>query len=97
MRSEATKYNWDTDTVVRIAKAESGCNNQAIGDNYPIAGLLAPSCGAMQVRTLEGRPSCEELMDLETNILWSYWIYEARGNFTAWTMYTNNKYKEMDL
>jgi hypothetical protein len=72
--------------------AESKGNSQAVGDNYPINGLLAPSCGLMQIRTLEGRPSCEELLDPKTNIDWAYKISNNGTNFNPWTMYTNGEY-----
>lgn len=92
VRAEASKYSWDVETVVRISKAESGCNTNAIGDNYPIGGLLAPSCGAMQIRTLEGRPSCEQLQVLSVTMQWAYQISNGGSNFTPWSVYTSGKY-----
>lgn len=92
VRAEASKYNWNVDTVVRIAKAESGCNTNAVGDNYPIGGLHAPSCGVLQIRTLSGRPTCEQLKDLATNIAWAYKISNGGANFTPWSVYTSGKY-----
>lgn len=92
VRAEASKYSWDVETVVRISKAESGCNTNAVGDNYPIGGLHAPSCGAMQIRTIAGRPSCAELQNLATNIAWAYKISNGGTNFKPWSVYTSGKY-----
>lgn len=92
VRAAASKYTWDIETVVRIAKAESGCNTNAVGDDYPIAGLHAPSCGAFQIRTLAGRPSCSELKDLSINIEWAWKISNGGTNFRPWSVYTSGKY-----
>jgi hypothetical protein len=75
---------------MRIAFAESGCNPYAIGDTWAINGLYAPSCGLFQIRTLEGRPSCEELHDPATNIAWAKRIYLSQG-LSAWSVCTNGK------
>lgn len=92
VRAEASKYNWDVETVVRIAKAESNCNTNRVGDTYPINGLLAPSCGAMQIRTLAGRPTCDELKNLAINIAWAYKISNGGINFKPWSVYLSGKY-----
>lgn len=92
VRSEASKYNWDVNLVVAIAKAESGCDTNAVGDDYVIAGLHAASCGVMQIRTLQGRPSCDKLKDLATNIEWAYKISNSGTNFKPWSVYTSGKY-----
>ena len=79
--------------------AESNCNTNAVGDNYPINGLYAPSCGAYQVRTLKGRPTCEQLKDPATNVEWAYKIYSAKRKdgtqsmWKPWSVFTNGKYK----
>ena len=92
VRAEASKYAWDVETVVRIAKAESGCNTYAIGDNYVIGGIYAPSCGVGQIRTLPGRPTCEELQHLPTNIAWMWKISNGGTNFRPWSVYISGKY-----
>lgn len=74
-----------TDVALKVAKAESGCNPMAIGDNYPIRGLHAPSCGLFQIRTLAGRPSCSQLQNPETNVSWAYRLYKASG-WQPWTV-----------
>ena len=80
--------------VVAIAKAESNCDGTKVGDNYPINGLHAVSCGYLQIRTLKGRPNCEALKHLATNIAWAYRISNNGTNFKPWSVYLNGKYKQ---
>jgi len=79
------QYDWDTETMMFAMQKESGCNPSAVGDNYPIAGVHAPSCGLLQVRTLIGRPSCEELKNPATNVATAYKIWQSQG-YRAWTV-----------
>jgi hypothetical protein len=85
------QYDWDVNIMLAIMKAESGCDTNRVGDNYPIGGLLAPSCGLLQIRTLAGRPSCEELKRSETNVEWAYRLYKANG-YKPWSVYNNGQY-----
>ena len=78
------QYDWNVDTMMYAMYAESGCNPNAVGDQYVIAGVYAPSCGLLQVRTLAGRPSCSELQDPVTNVSTSYQIWLSQG-YNAWT------------
>lgn len=80
-----SQYDWNVDTFLQIAHAESGCNPSAVGDNRVIGGIYAPSCGLFQVRTLSSRPPCEELKDPATNIAWAYRIYQGQG-LGAWSV-----------
>ena len=85
-RSLLNQYTgWDVDTMLYAMQKESGCNPAAVGDNYPIGGVLAPSCGLLQIRTLAGRPSCEALKDPATNIATAYRIWQGQG-YRAWTV-----------
>lgn len=102
-RAEIAKYDWSVATMLAIARAESGCNARAQGDNHPINGLLAPSCGLLQVRSLKGRPTCEQLKEPATNIAWAYKIYlcgskDTKGNcvrgYRPWSVYKNGAYKK---
>lgn len=72
--------------------AESNGRHDAVGDNYPIAGLHAASCGLWQIRTLAGRPSCEQLKDPQTNLEWAWKISSQGTDWTPWSVYTNGKY-----
>lgn len=87
-----SKYNWDYQTAYAVCMAESGGNTNAVGDDFVIAGLHAPSCGLMQIRTLAGRPSCEELKDPITNMDWAYRVSNSGTNFKPWSAYTSGKY-----
>lgn len=78
------RYDWNVDTMMYAMRKESSCDPNAVGDNYAIRGVLAPSCGLLQVRTLPGRPSCEALKDPETNIQVAYNIWKGQG-YRAWT------------
>jgi hypothetical protein len=80
-----SQYDWNHEVALQIANAESGCNPQAVGDQFEIAGIYAPSCGLFQVRTLSSRPPCEELKDPATNIAWAYRIYQGQG-YGAWSV-----------
>ena len=84
-RHMVEKYDWNVDTMMYAMQKESGCNPQAVGDNYVIVGVYAPSCGLLQVRTLAGRPTCEELKDPATNIATAYAIWKSQG-YRAWTV-----------
>lgn len=79
------KYNWNKKVLAAICHAESGGNPNAVGDTRVIGGIYAPSCGLFQIRTLAGRPSCEQLKDPETNIAWAYRIYLGQGH-SAWSV-----------
>lgn len=76
---------WSVDTMLYAMQKESGCNPAAVGDNYPIAGVHAPSCGLLQVRTLAGRPSCEQLKDPATNVAAAHAIWKGQG-YRAWSV-----------
>ena len=84
-RGLIAKYDWNVETMMYAMQKESSCNPLAVGDNYPINGLLAPSCGLLQVRVLSGRPSCEELKDPATNIAAAYNIWKSQG-YRAWSV-----------
>ena len=75
-----------------ICLGESGGNSNAVGDNYTIAGLHAPSCGLWQIRTLKGRPTCEELKNPQTNLEWAWKISNQGTNWNPWTVYGSGAY-----
>lgn len=96
------KYGWDKRIAMAVMEAESTetiggikvpCSQSAVGDKEPIAGLLAESCGLFQIRTLAGRPSCEELKNPETNVEWAYKLYIGDG-WHPWSMYNNGTYQQ---
>jgi predicted nuclease with TOPRIM domain len=79
------QYSWNVETMMRAMRLESGCNPNAVGDQYVINGVYAPSCGLLQVRTLPGRPSCEQLKDPAFNIATAYQIWKGQG-YRAWSV-----------
>jgi hypothetical protein len=91
------KYDWDIPTMLAIMKAESSCNPDAIGDTtltYQGEGRVeGMSCGLYQIRVLAGRPGCDVLRDVTTNVEWAYKIYQSQG-YRAWSVWTNGKYKQ---
>lgn len=84
-RALVAQYDWNVDTMMYAMSKESGCNTNAVGDNYVIGGIYAPSCGLLQVRTLAGRPSCEALKNPATNIATAYSIWLGQG-YSAWSV-----------
>lgn len=91
-RAIVSEFDWDVRIMMAIMEAETHCRPDAVGDNYVIAGLYAPSCGLFQIRTLQGRPSCEALKDPRTNVEWAHKIYKGQG-LRAWSVFTNGKYQ----
>lgn len=91
-RTIVSEFDWDVSVMMAIMQAESGCTPHAVGDDYPIEGVHAPSCGLFQIRTLTGRPNCEALKDPRTNVEWAYKIYKGHG-LRAWSVFTNGKYQ----
>lgn len=92
-RAIVNRYDWDKKIAMAIMQAESGCNNTSKGDDRVIGGIHAPSCGLFQIRTLAGRPSCEQLYDPETNVAWAYRLHQARG-WQPWSVFNNGMYKQ---
>lgn len=84
-RSLVSQYDWDVETMMYAMSKESGCNPGAVGDLRTINGVYAPSCGLLQIRTLPGRPSCDQLKDPATNIATAYIIWSNQG-YQAWTV-----------
>lgn len=73
--SLVSQYEWNVNVALQVAKAESGCNTFAVGDKH----IPPVSCGLFQVRTLPGRPSCEQLQDPATNVAFAYQLYVKNG------------------
>jgi hypothetical protein len=74
-----------------VCQAESKGQTDAVGDTRPIRGILAPSCGLMQIRTLRGRPSCEQLHNPEFNVDYAHEMWKGQG-FKPWSTYKNGEY-----
>jgi hypothetical protein len=63
---------------------ESAGNPGAVGDQYKIAGVYAPSYGYFQIRALKGRPSGKQLLDPEFNVKYAAKLWKAEG-WKPWT------------
>jgi hypothetical protein len=70
-----SQYDWNISVALQVAMAESSCNTLAVGDKH----IPPVSCGLFQVRTLPGRPSCEQLQDPATNVAFAYQLYVKNG------------------
>lgn len=76
-----------------VMQGESGGNPSAVGDTQPIRGVLAPSVGLFQIRTLPGRPSAGQLKNPEFNVKYAAKMQSEQG-WKPWTVarklgYTN--------
>lgn len=85
--------DWNVDTMVAIAKAESNCRENARGDGnltYSKNGrTYGYSIGALQVRILPGREWCEtgDYYKCAHN------IWKSQG-YKGWSVYKSGKYKK---
>lgn len=75
----------------KVAMGESGGRVGAVGDKYPIRGVLAPSYGYFQIRALPGRPSPKELLDPEFNVKYASDLFKSQG-WSPWTVARNLGY-----
>lgn len=69
----------------QVMLGESGGNPQAVGDQYPIGGVYAPSYGLFQIRGLPGRPSSKELLNPEFNVQYAANMFKNQG-WRPWTV-----------
>lgn len=94
VQQEVSKYDWDINTMMAIAHAESSCRPEAKGDTsitYVLNGrIYGYSLGAFQVRILPGREDCDT-HDVATNVACAYKIYKGQG-LKAWSVYSSGKY-----
>lgn len=81
------------ETARAVMLAESGGRQDAVGDEYEINGLYAPSYGLFQIRALEGRPNPEVLLDPEENVKFAAQLYKQQG-WQPWSAYTNGNYQQ---
>lgn len=83
-RSLVAQYDWNVNTMLRIMKAESGCN--PVNHNYADAhSTCSGSYGLMQIGCIHGY-SAAHLESPQNNIAAAYSIFKSQG-YTAWTTY----------
>ena len=80
-------YDWGKKTAYAVCMAESGGNHLAYGDG----GTAYPSIGLMQIRTLPGRPSKEQLEDPQFNMQYAYNMWQSQG-FQPWSAWSSGAY-----
>jgi hypothetical protein len=90
-------FGSQSEMAIAIAKAESNMEADRIGDTHITfvqdGKTYGMSCGVFQIRTLPGRPTCEEMLDPEKNIKFAYELYQKSG-WTPWSVFTNGQYKK---
>ena len=90
------KFGKDGRVATAIAFSESGLKNvkgDILLEFIHEGKVMGHSCGIFQIRVLNGRPTCEELMDVDTNIDYAYKIFQRFG-FSPWSNFNNKAYKK---
>lgn len=84
MRPLVAQYDWQVDTMMRIMKAESGCNpgNHNFADNHR---SCLGSYGLFQIGCVHGL-SVAAMSDPAQNVAAAYRIFKSQG-YGAWTTY----------
>ena len=85
--------DWDINTMVAIAKAESNCRPDALGDTtltfQKNGRTYGYSIGALQVRILPEREWCETGDYYRcAHIIWQ------RQGYNAWSVFTSGKHRQ---
>lgn len=80
----------EAETAIAIAKAESGLNPKAVNEKNSNG---SSDYGLFQINSIHN-PTEEQKFNAEENIKMSKRIYDARGNWTAWSAYNNGSFKK---
>jgi hypothetical protein len=87
-------------TAVAVAKAESGFDAAAIGDEHLVDAKWGPSAGLWQIRSLKADSGTgrhrdfTRLFDPAFNARSAYAISGGGTNFNPWSVYKNGRYKQ---
>lgn len=73
--------DWNDEEALKVAFCESGYNELAHGDRD----LDPSSWGVFQIRSFNGRPPIEELLQYQKNIDYAYAMWKTQGGWQAWT------------
>lgn len=79
--AEIAKYNWNYNTALAVAQAESGLNPGNLNDN-PATGDYSVGCFQINIygANARTRPSEGELKNAAVNVAWAHKIYTSNGN-----------------
>jgi len=87
---------WDASTAIAIAKSENFFNLTRSFDCARVGAMnsnFSRDYGIFQINDIHfGSISKEDALDCYKNIDFAYGLYEARGNFTAWSAFLNGRY-----
>lgn len=88
-------FGEEKEIALAVMKAESQGDPSRIGDKHLVYadGRYGMSCGLFQIRVLQGRPSCDELLDAEFNVKYAYEMYQKSG-WHPWSAFKNESYKK---
>lgn len=98
----AYETGWRGDALVRrvaVVGAESNFDPNALGDNYPIRGLLCPSHGWNQIRSCPGtrggldRGPRVALVDPRTNMQVAWRLEHSLLGMLHWSTWTNQRFR----
>lgn len=82
-----------------VARAESGLREDAIGDHTldyrgKDGKVYGMSLGVFQIRYLPGRPKVKDLLDAKFNIEYAYKMSKGGTDWSPWSAYKNQTYKQ---
>ena len=89
-RNIVEKYDWDTNIMLAIMKAESNCNQYA--DNTGLNSDGTVDIGLLQINSVHGY-SKTELTNPATNIAIAYKIWKAQG-YKASSAFSSKRYQK---
>ena len=87
-RNIVEKYDWDTNTILAIMQAESGCNPTA--DNSGLNQNGTVDIGLLQINSIHGF-SKAELTNPARNIAIAHQIWQKQ-DYKAWSAFNNKSY-----
>lgn len=99
----AYEMGWRGDdlvTFVAIVGAESGFCPTALGDTYPIDGLLCPSHGWAQIRSCPGTPGGLDrgpralLIDPRSNLAVAWRLWNSLLGKLHWSTWMNGRFRD---
>ena len=90
-RSIVSQYDWDTELMLAIMRAESGCNPNGINWQDSHNGCVA-SYGLLQIACIHFKEG-EDKVNPQTNIAVAYRVWKSQ-TYNAWSVYLHGSYKQ---